>query len=400
MGICYLKGKYLIGFPKALEPEEPDLNPYEDALVVLPFDGSIENVGVGADTYVPVANGTINYAVGIKNYAYNANNASRVEINSLATILKGDWTLCYWFKLGSNTSSEMHAVGETQNGASVMFGRFSTTGRFFLGQAGLHTIGTVSYQDDLWHFVVVEKQGDTLKAVIDNGAEILTNTNTLFSTGTVTVFAISSINMPFKGWLDNFCFWDRALSSAEIAWLYSDRTNYLTEARCKQIITLSGTTTDPENITDNDDETFGILSAGEHLLTGFDFSNIPNDATILQFTIFAHLQANGASNTWVSKIRKYTNGDYTSYSVNFLINSYIQNGVRTFTFSNGTYGTWLATDINKPYDPDNYSGFAFTLGIEGISTSSTSVRYCKVRVIYTLDGESLLSAESEMLMED
>lgn len=234
MGNCYLKGKYLIGFPKALEPEEPDLNPYEDALVVLPFDGSIENVGVGADTYKTYSYGQINYyAFGVKGNAYNCyHSPSAVYFNNaLAPHMRGDWTVCYWFMLEPFNQTYRRTVWFRYGSTHCLLGELLKDGsayrlRIGMGDASTHTDGTVDYNDGEWHFVVVTKSGNTLTANVDNGNEIITNTNTVFSTVAAyeaIVINNSSSSLYLSGAIDNVCFWNRVLSDVEIAWLYSDR---------------------------------------------------------------------------------------------------------------------------------------------------------------------------------
>jgi hypothetical protein len=398
MGNCYLKGKYLIGFPKALEPEEPDLNPYEDALVVLPFDGSIENVGVGADTYVPVASGTISYDTGIKGNAFLANNQGEIQFLSLAPLLTEDFTISYCFKL-KTSSGRWRTMAHLDYITNVVcLGAISKDNRFVIGtQYELkYTIGSKRYNDGLWHFVVVKKEGDTLSAIIDN-VEILSKSDTDYSTYPFSRLTIGRTSSPPNALIEQFCFWDRVLDDSEIDWLYNDM---IKTRNCQVFESISGSGSDFGNVTDNSDTSYGVFNAGDYLVSGYDFSDIPSGATIQNFTITSLVGTGASINVSIPTIRKYSNGSYVEFATGQATNGFAPKGdlaERTFTFNNGDFGSWSASDLNQPYEPYNYSGFAFI--VRGTGSTQFTPRYFKVTVQYTLDGESLLSAESEMLME-
>lgn len=383
---AYARGIKLVGTYK------PDHNPYGDALAIIPFDDSLENIGAGVVT--PVESGDIVYAPGIRNKCLAISNASTsIHFdNVFGAKMNGNWTLSYYFKLNSSTPTNRRLFWCNYGGTYCALGEIanvSGTHRFRLGISSATTVGSVNYLDESWHFVIIRKIKNALIAIIDNYNEVIANTNARLSTDAVTdAFMLSSSSWPTQGYIDHMCFWDRALSDAECEWLWNEvhiPVRYTTIQNCTAIEIISGSITNAGNITDTNDTSYGSCQPGEYIVMGYDFSSIPANVAITKFTITSYIGVDSSINVSIPAIRKYTNGTYEEFLTGQADNGFAPAGtlaVRTFTFDNGQFGEWSAEELNAEYNPEAFSGFALVVKGTGTAGRRFHPRYFKVTVTY------------------
>lgn len=134
-------------------------------------------------------------------------------------------TVAYWFK-ANNVSSTAFTV----NNAHYLYG----FGTFILNQMGArnsvyspNVYGNTTLQPNIWyHCAIVFQTGTTIYHYLNGVADGSGDSNTFTDYPTTTMYVgrySNSSNYFFNGRLDDIRIWTRALSSSEIAELYSDR---------------------------------------------------------------------------------------------------------------------------------------------------------------------------------
>ena len=209
-------------------------SPMSKALVVAYLEGNIEN---DADTeYTLSALGTdeITYDTGKYGQCYSATAHNSIQASDdIKAVLNNDLSMSCWFKYNSNGLSPnpqwrrimWYSDNSRYVGFEIEYISSVTTNKLMLvggnvGGSNPATAGT--YNDGNWHFVVLRKSGTTLSALIDNS--ILLSTSTTL-TGTIDVaptISASTPDYPLNGYIDQWCVWDYALSTAECTALYNN----------------------------------------------------------------------------------------------------------------------------------------------------------------------------------
>ena len=210
-----------------------------------PFNGNANDLSGNGN------NGTVNGAslsndrYSNSNSAYGfINNGDRITLNSVTQVNVIEYTVCGWFKNPNRLGASFFSGAQFPNNIyGLQLGMDGNSEMAFAAENGTNSVGTYSnissYLDNNWHFFCVVFKAtngaiiDTsnLTIIIDN--KILPKTRKIWGNqslvkapinngGLSTVIGNNTYNYgKFEGLLDDFGFWNRALSSSEIKDLYN-----------------------------------------------------------------------------------------------------------------------------------------------------------------------------------
>jgi len=207
-------------------PFEPVAAPTSGLITNLTFDSTTADAQSGAS--VTTTGGTMTYNTSIQkvgtaclDLTLNSQGAapSKYLIYSLPS-MPAIFTICFWMQMPSFNGYPM-PIAINGPGLEYEFA-FNPSGGFYINNMGSSTV-SYTFSTNTWYHVCCVF-GASCTAYI-NGVSVGTGTTGITTSGSITTLTVGSCtartNFGFKGYLDDFRIYNRALSGTEIAQLYS-----------------------------------------------------------------------------------------------------------------------------------------------------------------------------------
>lgn len=165
-----------------------------------------------------------------------------------------------------------------------------------------------------------------------------------------------------------------------------------------------GTWTNVNNVTDNDETTYGSFSVtkgaySDFHVQNFDLSAIPEGAVINSVKLYTYLGTDSNMTVHMYAVRKYVNGSFADNGSVDSSTVWIAAGqLDTFVFDNSDrIGSWTRDELSSWKTGDvQYTGIGFYIRVKNTtsslfgSTKKIHPRYFKVVVDYTLPTYTVL----------
>lgn len=205
-----------------------------------------ETTGINVDDAKGSSDGTSNRTInnltnanGVINKCFNftSTQIDRVTLPYLSDInFYGSWSISFWCKLASipygDATKYLFVYQGEETPISLWYNKTGANALlsfYFSNSYGGICNFSHSYNDTDWHFITLSADGvaNSLKIYIDAVAHSVDGyTSTLQASEEVTL----TFGEQWDGLIDNIQFWNKALSQAEVEWLYNERNfNVLTK---------------------------------------------------------------------------------------------------------------------------------------------------------------------------
>ncbi len=181
-------------------------------------------------------------------------------------------------------------------------------------------------------------------------------------------------------------------------------------ARGTLILANSGIFTNPSNITDTSDTTYGTVSvpkasSKDFVIGGFDLSAIPDGSTINSFALKSYVGLDSNLSCMMYATRHYVSGAFNNVGVTSQKAFGSANTLEVNTVSETApftvFAGFSAEDINQKWtDASDYTGIAFYIRYKNSSSSvlggssSAHPRYFDLTVDYTLPKVTIATSAS------
>ena len=191
--------------------------------------------GLGASGDATVSSITARNSVGkVGTYAWEFNGTTNY-VSSISSDLGSTWSIAFWVKgktaSQGNTKWQIMGKGTSDPNEEFAIGSYATFLDYETSPANINnTLST--YDDAAWHFIVLVFDNGVVNATkiyIDGSQAGSSATANNAATKTATMF-LGKVGVTyfagthFAGYLDEFSYWTRILSGAEITTLYNSGT--------------------------------------------------------------------------------------------------------------------------------------------------------------------------------
>ena len=214
---------------------KPSGNPIDIGLVAFyPFNGNAnDESGNGHNGSLVNAPSLVNGVDGSPNSAFDFNGSNqRIDISSKIEIdITADYSISLWQKLSGTAGAFSSQLSISDSDANLQYYMFATDNNIYdkvtFGHASdKFRAEGYDYADleDVWRHIVVVKNGSGPVVYIDNVSIILNTTGALGAGSNTksTIAATNQNNQFFKGTLDQIRFYQRALTTDEITFLFDN----------------------------------------------------------------------------------------------------------------------------------------------------------------------------------
>lgn len=145
-----------------------------------------------------------------------------LQVNSsINSLLSGDLSISVWFKL-SSTTGYRRTIWYLDNARLLGCEVSGSLNKMVVGLTNLSAyanVGTTfTVNDGLWHHMVFTKSGSLATLYVDN---VNIGSGRVQGSGNVAAFTLSDSVYYFSGILEQWVIWNRALSEAEISFLWN-----------------------------------------------------------------------------------------------------------------------------------------------------------------------------------
>lgn len=148
------------------------------------------------------------------NYAIKFDGVNTISVSGVGTVSPGTYSL--WFKT-PETSGSWDYWGLIDGSFDI----FQDAGNSLYYRAGNQaTYNLSSMNVGLWHHVVMTWNTSTFVGYLD-GVQVASGSQSGSQSGTITLGRVDSVSGRFPGYMDDVRVYNRALSAAEVAQLYS-----------------------------------------------------------------------------------------------------------------------------------------------------------------------------------
>ena len=176
--------------------------------------------------------GSLNNAPALNNDAFGSlvfnglNTYVDTPTGSATMALTSAGSLSCWFKTTMTTQGELvRQIGSSDNGLEIQITAGKINGAVFLGSWQNIPASSLSYNDNIWHNVVMTVSGTLVNVYVDSNSIYSNNLGSgTLNTGNAKIrigLHPNGTAAPFSGSISNVQVYNRALSAAEVAQNYN-----------------------------------------------------------------------------------------------------------------------------------------------------------------------------------
>jgi hypothetical protein len=203
-------------------------NPYNNALIVCPFRGNLNNIkNNGYTINKNTGDDPIYYPESALGQCLQLTNKCQLVVSSnLIDKMNAPFTVSMWLWYSNTGLSPYYgyrrALWATYAGAYFPMPEISySSSTVSTNKIKLNTAVSANVYNNAWHWICITRTAYGFMMYIDKSAEILLNASGLTNLFSTSLY-INDSSYALNGYMTHLCFWDRVLTDIEMDYLWND----------------------------------------------------------------------------------------------------------------------------------------------------------------------------------